>query len=307
MERERISGLFGRRVRSPWGVILLATMLVTLCAGIVPAGAAAPKKEGVYLVEGAKNLPLQEAGSTWRLQGPADPIVVLPTVRTGTDRPTLLLVGKFEPGRLRLVKLTSSVYDMGKAVGARFNTLGWVEDKEIELGAGAGEKRGVLRLLPAGRLEEGIYALVDTGTGRRYPFGVGDLEKAFAAAAIDPRTYIRVAARDQKRFDMLGHNLKEKFSGRFMFLKDDDIVPHPTNPELKIGLSAFREVDYRGTPVSMVTINVVKNMALAEVQTLTAGGISFPANIEGCYFELVSRSRLPDNRSQYGLLIHCPK
>ena len=309
MERGRVSGGGGCRATMLRGVMLLAAMLMTLCAGTAPAGGAGgavPKKEGVYLVEGAKNLPLQEAGSIWKIQGDG-PIIVLPTVRAGSDRPVFVLVGKFEPRQLRLAKLKSSVYDMGKPIGLKFNALGWVEEKEIELGAAAGAKRGVVRLTPAARLEAGIYSLVDNGTGRRYPFGVGDLEKVFADAAIDPRTYIRVAARDQKRFDMLGHNLKEKFTGRFLFVKDDDIVTHPMNPELKFSLNGFKEADYHGTPVSMVTINVVKNMALVEVHALMAAGSSFPANIDGCYFELVSRSRLPDNRSQYGLLIHCPK
>jgi hypothetical protein len=310
MHKGRIDGGHDCRVGRMWGTILLLAALVALCAPLAPAVAAGgqvPKKEGIYLVDGAKNLPLQDAGSSWKLQGAADPVVVISTIRANSDRPTFLLVGKFEPQRLHLMKLKPSVYDKGKEIGVRFNTVSWVEEKQIELGAAAAEKRGKVRLTPAARLEDGVYALADSGTGRRYTFGVGDLEKAFAAAQVDPRTYIRVAAREQKRYDMLGHNLKEKFSARFLFLKDGDIVAHPTNPELKIGLSAFREETRQGATVSVVTINVVKNMALVEVLALTADGISFPAEIDGCYFELVNHSKLPDNRGQYGFLIHCPK
>ncbi|HEY6007926.1 MAG TPA: hypothetical protein VIU40_06335 [Geobacteraceae bacterium] len=310
MRNVHIAGIDSRRKAS--GVcraffLLMAVFLHACLATAVAAGAGVPKKPGIYLVDGSKNLLLQDAQGSWKLQGPTDPVVVLSNLRVRNSRPTFLVVGKSDPQRITLTRLKTGISDQGGKVGVRFNTVTWVPEQTIALESGKGEKPAAVRLTPKEVLTDGVYALTDGSSGRRYTFGVGDLEKVFVAAAVDPRTYIRVAAKEQKRYDMLGHNLKEQFSARFLFVKDGDIVGHPTNPELKIGVSGFREETYQGIPVRVVTINVVKSMALTEVLTLTADGISFPANIDGCYYELVNQSKLPDNRNQYGFLIHCPK
>ncbi|HEY6839454.1 MAG TPA: hypothetical protein VI389_11975 [Geobacteraceae bacterium] len=287
--------------------ILAAVVLLAPVAALAAEKGPVPKKSGIYLLEEGKLASLLDAQPGWKLQTPEDPVVVLSSLRLKAAPAALITFGSYDAKDVALYRLKPSVYDKGALIGGKFNTYSWVEDKKIELDAAPMAKKNMVRYTPKDKLDDGVYAVVLAGRGAKYSFGVGDLEAYFKAIQVDPLYYVTVNEKQRKRFSAAGTNLKEHFTTRFLFTKEGEFTPHPTAPELKIGVAATKAGTVKGVPVTITTLNVVKKMAMVDVSTMTGGGISFPANIEGCYFEQISQKALAGKGNEYGFLIHCPK
>lgn len=287
-------------------ILTVMAMLLAPVAGPAAEKGPVPKKPGIYVVDRGKLSSLTDSQTKWKLQTPEDPIVVLSSMRLKAAPTAFITFGSYDPNDVALYRLKSAVYDKGAQVGGKFNTFSWVEDGKIELDVSAMAKKNMVLYTPKEKLDDGIYAIVLAGR-TRYSFGVGDLESYFKAAKVDPLYYVTANERERKRLDALGTNLKERYATRFFFTKEGDFTPHPTAPELKIGVTVSKTATFKGKPVTITTLSVVKKMAMADVVTMAADGVTFPANIEGCYYEQISQKKLADKRNEYGFLVHCPK
>jgi hypothetical protein len=289
--------------------VLLAMLLLfgTVSPGMAAGAELLPRKQGLYLVGDNELNNLEEFQTVWNTGVKMEQVVFLSSLNITNGTVHVIAHGKYVPRSMRLVKLKPSTCTLAVPSDPPFITRCWIDERQVSMTSVPLKGGRMTRLDPAEPLETGVYALYP-GKRRALTFTVGDMVKYFADRQVDQAYYFRIPDVKQKRIDVLGNALSDKFTVKFMNFREGDYYPHPRDADIKLGVTGFKIVPGRGNAVAIFTLNAVKKIAMTDILSVSGGNITFPAMFDGCYFEPVSQGLSGNGTTkEYGFISYCLK